>query len=402
MRKVDWIVLAVGVSTALFWIAISGKDGFKGSNAMIVARSISITSTIDGHVDNDPPAVGARVNREELLVRIHNSRIDRGRLVDSDSEIEFLQRDISNADAQQKDLDELLQHYLKKAAAHATWMKSDVELRKQENVRRLEIAEQYKKLKGDQATRTAELYKSKHISSAMLDTAMAEASIARSQVELNRTEVKRDQLLARSLASNGAFFDNGDASYWDRMADEVTLRQLDNLNSIATLNAQLERAKAQAGVERARIGTTVQEEHRAPFNGLVNATYVSEGTRVTTGTSLLQVLDCSNPIVIVPLPEHRIGEFGVGMHVTIYPVDTGDELPGSIEYISSGPSIGHDQTLMVQEDLTMRGVHAVVSFTEQQINDDPSQPCQSAHRAVVVIHTDSVFRLASNWVTTLF
>lgn len=402
MRRVDWTVLAVGAVAAFIWTVFSGKDGFKSNSAVIVSRSISITSTIDGHVDNEPPEVGARVNPSELLVRIHDNRIDRGRLIDFDSEIEFLQSNIASAERQQEELDALLQHFQEKAAAHAAWVKDDVELRKLENVRLLEIAEHTRKIKSDQAARTSELYAKKHASSALADTAKAEAAIAASQVELSRTQIRRDQLLQRSLVNNGAFFDNGDASYWDRMADEITLRQLDNLNNVSTLNAQLNRARAQAGVERTRIGSSVEEEHLAPFAGLVNATYVDEGTRVARGTRLLQILDCANPIVIVPLPEHRIAEFAAGMNVTVYPVDTEDELPGRIEYISSGPLIGHDQTLLVQEDLTVRGVRAVVSFTEQRFEDDPTRPCQSAHRAVVVVHTESVVKVASTWVASLF
>ena len=331
MRKIDWTVLAVGLIAAFLWTVVSARDGFKSSNAMIVARSVSVTSTIDGHVNNQPPEVGARVSPSELLVRIHDNRIDRGRLVDFDSEIEFLLNNIESARRQQEDLEELLQHFQEKAEAHATWITSDVELRRQENIRLLEIAEQTRRIKRDEAARTAELYKNKHVSSALLDTANAEAAIAASQVELSRTQIRRNQLLQQALASEGAFFDNGDASYWDRMADEITLRQLDNLNNIATLDAQLDRARAQAGVERTRIGSSVEEEHRAPFAGLVNATYVDKGTRVARGTRLLQVLDCANPIVIVPLPEHRIAEFEAGMDVTVYPIDTDNELPGRIE-----------------------------------------------------------------------
>jgi len=402
MRTIDWTIVAIGLVVAIIWAAVSANDGFKSRNAVIIARSISITSTIDGHVDNTPPQVGARINPSELLIRIHDNRIDRGRLIDFDSEIKFLQQDIKNASRQQEDLEQLLSHFQDKAEAHAVWVKSDVELRKQENMQLLEIAEQTRKLKNDHAARTVELYQNKHVSDTLVDTANAEAAIATSQVELSRTQVRRDQLLQQSLANNGAFFDNGDASYWDRMADDVTLRQLDNLNNIATLNAQLDRAKAQAGVERTRIGSTVEEEHRASFAGLVNATYVSKGTGVNRGTTLMQVLDCTNPIVIVPLPEHRISEFEAGMSVTVYPVDTEDALPGKIEYISSGPLIGHDQTLLVQEDLTVRGVRAVVSFSDQKFPDESERACQSAHRAVVVVHTESIFNLASNRVANAF
>lgn len=387
MRTIDWTILGVGLVAAIIWAAISLNNGFKSGNAVIIARSISITSTIDGHVDNTPPEVGARISPSELLIRIHDNRIDRGRLTDFESEIEFLQQDIKNAARQQVDLEALLSLFQGRALAHAAWVESDVELRKQENMQLLEIAEQTRKLKNDHAARTAELYQNKHVSSTLVDIANAEAAIAISQEELSRTQVRRDQLQQRSLIDIGAFFDNGDASYWDRMADDITLRRLDSRSNIATLNAQLDRAKAQAGMERSRIGSTVEEEHRAPFAGLVNATYVSKGTRVNRGATLMQVLDCTNPIVIVPLPEHRIAEFEAGMSVTIYPVDTDDALAGKIEYISSGPLIGHDQTLLVQEDLTVRGVRAVVSFSDQKFPDEPERSCQSAHRAVVVVHT---------------
>lgn len=387
MRTIDWTILGIGLVAAIIWTAISLSDGFKSGNAVIIARSISITSTIDGYVDNTPPEVGGRISPSELLIRIHDNRIDRGRLTDFDSEIAFLLEDIKNAERQQASLDELLSFFQEKALAHAVWVERDVELRKQENVQLLEIAGQTRKLKNDHAARTVELYENKHVSSTLVDIANAEAAIAISQEELSRTQVLRDQLQQRSLIDIGAFFDNGDASYWDRMADDITLRRLDNRNNIATLNAQLDRAEAQAGMERSRIGSTVEEEHRAPFAGLVNATYVSKGTRVNRGTILMQVLDCTNPIVIVPLPEHRIAEFEAGMSVTVYPVDTDDALAGKIEYISSGPLIGHDQTLLVQEDLTVRGVRAVVSFSDQKFPGEPERACQSAHRAVVVVHT---------------
>lgn len=402
MRRFDWMMLATGLIAALAWSFVSGRDGFKGSNATIVARSISIRSTIDGQVASIPPAVGARVKSDDLLVRIHNGRMDRSRLTNFDSEIQFLQLEISNTEAQQQQLEELLRHQAVKSAAHSAWMLDDIKLREQENLHQLEIAARHRELMSDQADRASELFNNAHTSSVAVETARAEAEIAASQLALGRVQLDRNRLLGTTLVSNGMFFDNGDASYWDRMIDDLTLRQIDTIGKLATLNAQLIRAQSQANVERTRVGSSIDEEHRANFSGMVNATYVTQGTRVTTGTSLLQILDCANPIVIVPVPEHRISEFAVGMDVTVYPVDTRDALAGTIEYFSSGPQIAQDQTLFVQEDLTLSGIHAVVSFTDRPAYIDPTQPCESAHRAVVVIHTKSILGTASNWVAALF
>ncbi len=387
MRKIDWLILTAGMTAAIAWAMFSGRDGFKGSNAMIVARSISVVATISGQVENVPPEVGARVGPGDLLVRIHNGRIDRGRQADFDSEIQFLQQQIENANQQQQQLDDLLAYYQEKASAHKDWVLADVKLRTLEDRQALEVARGYERLKADHARRTAELFDDEHMSAASMDVAQIEAKIAAGEVNLTRSRLARNELLQSSLQKNGMFFDNGDASYWDRMVDSLTLRQIDNLAEISTFDAQLARIRAQAQVEHSRIGSSVAEDHHSPFSGMVNATYIKNGTRVTAGTSLLQVLDCTDPVVIVPLPEHRIGEFEVGMSATIYPVDSDNALAGSVEYISSGPLIGNDQTLFIQEQLTTSGVHAVIGFADTGAYHESAQSCESAHRAVVVIHT---------------
>ena len=55
MRKMDVVILFVGIIGAVTWMIMSSKDGYKSNNAIIVARSISIVSTIDGQIENVPP-----------------------------------------------------------------------------------------------------------------------------------------------------------------------------------------------------------------------------------------------------------------------------------------------------------------------------------------------------------
>jgi multidrug resistance efflux pump len=54
-------------------------------------------------------------------------------------------------------------------------------------------------------------------------------------------------------------------------------------------------------VERQRLQTDFIEEHRSPFSGVVNAVYITKGAHVKSGTTLMEVLDCSKPVVIVPI-----------------------------------------------------------------------------------------------------
>lgn len=111
--------------------------------------------------------------------------------------------------------------------------------------------------------------------------------------------------------------------------------------------------------------------------------------RVTCGTSLLQVLDRAHPALILTLRQHRSTKFTVGMHATAGPVDLADELPAVAEYFDSGPLIRHAPTLLVHRDRTLGGVQAVITFADERAYNDPTQRCESAHRAVVIIPTNS-------------
>src|SRR3972149_5730463 len=74
-----FFLLLVGLVGGL-WLLFAGRDGYTGSNAMIVARSISVVAAIEGEVDGLPVKVGSNVAEGDLMVRIQNGRIDRSRL----------------------------------------------------------------------------------------------------------------------------------------------------------------------------------------------------------------------------------------------------------------------------------------------------------------------------------
>jgi len=399
MRLFDAMILVLGIIGSLSWAVFSGKDGFKGGNAMIVARSISIASTIDGQIDNNPPAVGTRVSPDELLVRVFDRRIDRSRLTDFESEINYLEREIKNMTQQQVQILALLEKFESRANSYAVWKRRDIELRNVEQIQQLEVAKKHSQLKLDEVSRAAQLFDQQQTSSVNLKIAKTESEIARNKVGLSQAKVERSELMLRAFERDGVFFENGDTSYWEKEVDSLKARYLDNLTQISTLNARLIRARAQAEVESARIGSNYSEEHRAPFRGMVNATFVIKGTRVTSGTSLLEVLDCANPVVIVPIPEHRMSEFSTGMDVTVYPIDSDQVLTGKIKYISSGPLIGHDTSLQVQENLTLGGMRAIVSLDVQSSQNKSSQSCEAARKAIAVIHTESLYSSVSEWVS---
>ncbi|MCF6199099.1 MAG: HlyD family efflux transporter periplasmic adaptor subunit [Hyphomicrobiaceae bacterium] len=400
MRKIDVIVLAVGILAAIGWVSYSGKDGFKGSNAMIVARSITIASTIDGQIDNQPPPVGSRVSSKQLLVHIQNNRIDRSRLVEFKSQIDYLQREIESAKGQQREVSTLLEQFKKRAKIYSRWMLSDIKLRRAVKQKRLDVAKKRSELRAREVNQAELLFRKKITSRVNVRVARTKAEIARNEVGLTEAQFQRASLLLRSLQSEGVFFENGDTSYWAKMVDTLNVRSLDNKSRIAQLEAQLVRTKLQEKVEGIRIKSSYTEEHRAPFRGIINASFVNKGSKVTSGTSLVQLLDCTQPVVIIPIPEHRIGAFSVGMKVSVYPIDSDDKLMGTIKYISSGALIGHDKTIQMQQNQLLNGNRAIVSLDHGIPDKEGKLSCETSRKAVVIIHNRSQSK-GGSWLSSL-
>lgn len=391
MRKLDFGVLILGIFVAAGWSIFSGRNGFETDSAVIVARSISIASTINGKVVSSGPEVGAKVSTDDLLLKIEDGRIDRGRLAELQSEQAFLLREISNVAAGSTKLNALRDQFQKRSSAYNAWATKDLRLRKNVMERNLDAAVQRNKLDVDAIARTETLFQKNAVSKATLDTAAIKAEISRNQAEASNIELSRANFHAESIGTGGPFLEGGDTTYWEKMIDAIDLKLLDNNSTLLTLKAELSRAQAQAEVEIARIDSSFTEEHRATTSGIVNAVFVNRGSRVAGGTPLFQILDCAHPIIIVPLPEQRIGEFSIGQNVTIYPVDSDETLTGRIQYISSGPLIGQDKTIAVQQEITLQGNRAIVAFDRDFNTENTLENCDPTRLAKAVIRTETLF-----------
>ena len=102
--------------------------------------------------------------------------------------------------------------------------------------------------------------------------------------------------------------------------------------------------------------------------------------------------------MVVPIPESRYSDFTIGKKVTINPIDSEQALAGIIQYISSGPLIGLDKTIALQQELTAKGNHAVISFDKIQLQNGIDNTCDSTRRAIVTIKTHSLYDQINEWI----
>ena len=389
-------MLKVNVLFAIFlaavtgaWMLLSGLGGYTNRNAVIMARSTSIISTIDGEVTQVTAEVGSKVSEGSLLVTIENDRIDRGRLAELSSGRAFLEREVATIEEENLEIRTMMQGFSAKASAYLDWMEKDLGLKRKQIFHRLRAAENAHAAKVAEVERMSNLVQKSQISAAALEDAESAATIRFDEVEALRAELARIDLRIASVEAAGVLHDNGNPSYWDEVRNTLELRLLDNRQQAATVRAKLAQIEGQIVVENERLKNTFAEEHRVQFDGLINAVLASEGERVIAGTTLLEVLDCANPIAIVPVPDHMFGQFFIGQMAMIKPLDSNDTIVGVVQHISSGALISRDTSIAASSDLTLGGNRVIVGFQNQDRDLASSQSCDTARRAAVTIETDT-------------
>lgn len=395
MRLVETGILGTIIIGGIFLLVLSSTEGYKQNNAMIVARSIDIYSSISGDVVDKPASIGASFSLNDLLIKIRNNRVDQGRLTELKTKVEYLKQEITNAQNKQQKLQQLLTGLQDQFVAYKKWLKQDLELKSKVKKHELDVAKKQKKLKTQDLTHSQSLLNKKVISTASLDSAKTLVEIAETRRQVIAADLQRLQFLQQSLSAGQVFFENGNVSYWQENINSIKLNLIDTQSHINELKSQLQQYSEQMRVEHERLDTDFAEEHRAPFSGVVNALYVTKGAHINSGALLMQLLDCSNPVVIVPIPELKSGEFSVGEKVKISPVNSNRTYSGVIKYISSGPLINLDKSIALRQELTAKGMYAVIIFDSGIQAETIGETCDAERRAVVLIPRRLPFSVSS-------
>ena len=402
MRRINLtFALFLGLGLAA-WIVFADYGGYTSRSAMIIARSTSVVSTIDGEVMDISARIGATVARGSPLVTVQNDRLDRSRLTELESQLAFLRHEIMTAEAQGAELDAKIAGFDGKAAAYLSWMLEDLKILRTKTAHKLAAANALYAMKAAEAGQMAELLQTSQINAPLLDQARSESVVRKNEALALEAELARIDLRLASVRSVGVLQESGDASYWEEARDRMDLQLLKNRQDIATMTATLVQLEQQIQAERQRIGKASIEQHKAPFDGVINAVLTSKGERVIAGANLVEVLDCANPIAIVSVPEHRFGEFHAGQRAIIKPLDSDEHIEGAVQHISSSALISRDTSIATSPDLQLGGNKVIVALESDHRRPADKATCDTARRAVVTIETETLVTSVGERVAALF
>lgn len=393
------LVLLLGITG---WFVFADLGGYTSRNAMIIARSTSVVSTIDGKIADVAATVGSKVTSGSPLVTVENDRIDRSRLTELQSQQVFLKSEIMTSEARGAEIEARLERFDAKASAYLAWMSKDLAIVRTKTLHELKAAEELYTVKAAEVEQMALLLQSSQISASLMEQAKSEAIIQQNEVLALEAELARVDLRVASVTSVGVLQENGNASYWEEVRDRMGMELLENRQQIATMTASLIQLEQQIAVERRRVGSTFAEDHTAKVDGVVNAVLTSKGERVIAGTNLVEVLDCARPIAIVSVPDHRFGDFFIGQKATIRPMDSDEQIPGAVQHVSSSALISRDTSIAASPDLQIGGNKVIVAFQNQERGPATTTLCDTARRAVVTIETDTMVSGVGDWLGALF
>jgi multidrug resistance efflux pump len=407
MRKISILFGLVLCVSLIAWVLMADFGGYTSRSAMIIARSTPIVSTMAGEVTYMAASAGSKVTAGSLLATVRNNRIDRSHLTELLATKTFLEQEIITTESQNTELRDRQNRLAGLATTYRRWAQQDLNILHEQKQYQLRAAEETYATKKIDLERQERLLKGSGISNVVRDLARSDVTIALNKMEALRAELARIELQITASNESGAMFrEDGDTNYWEQSSDATALRLLDNRRQIAAMRAQLTQLDQQIDAENERLQTSYIEQHIAQFDGIVNAVLISKDELVTAGTTLMEVLDCANPIAIVSIPDYRVGDFFIGQKAVIRPVDSNSLIAGVIQHISSGSLISRDTTIAAYPELMFAGNKAIIALENngQKLNDlnAPAASCDTARRAVVTIETNTAMDKFGDMLAGLF
>ena len=375
------------VCAALGLVALS--SGYDTTNAMIIARSVTVKSTISGEVTGVPFNVGSRVEAGDGLVSVHNKRVDPTNLIELRAQLDLLEKEQSLTQAQKTNAHSMHQYYSDHAGQYQSWLAGQYQYDREQIEIKLDTAAKSLRLAQSALTRARELERNGNVSATELLEFEHRVNVARNEQSLLRSEKQRLMTKQSQIEQDALYQKDGDNNYWARMVKEYEQSVLAFDQSLQAIAARIKNLQRQIELEDQRLTNVSEELHRSPFTGVVNAVFASQGDLVTAETPLIEILDCTNPVVVVSVPEHRLGDYFVGQPASVTPMDSNETHFGQVQHISSGALIGRDTTLAIEPELLQSGNKITIAFDKGE-TDAFSQSCDTARRARVSIEVQSI------------
>lgn len=212
-----------------------------------------------------------------------------------------------------------------------------------------------------------------------LHNAHAGLNTAKSQLDLAEKDFARYEALYQQGAVSKQAFDSYKSRYEVAQAtfsqaqaavdsaDAGLMQTAVNTANVDAVKQKLEAARAQLEQLEVSIDET---EIKAPFDGVITAKYIEEGSMISMGTPLVALQDKTDNWVDFKIPETKLKKYAVGQTVTLRSRDESKTLQGTITDISKKSEFATQRATSERGDDT-----DIITFNMKvQVNDAYLRP----------------------------
>jgi len=332
-RRGQVLRLGIGASLLAAGVAIYAPDVLytTSSEAVINARTITISAPIDGRISAAPPAEGTNVAAGAALMRIDNPVVDRSRLGELEATRTRTAAELAGANQLIDALQQQIAALDGQASAYRDAATGRLDLVAREAEADL-VAAQASATEADRMlSRKRNLAASGWVSAADLDQAEKSAAGADANAERARLAAKRiaDE---RDAARRGVFLtDNTNGTpYAQQRTDEFRLRLAENQAQAGAAQVRLSQLDDQITAEQARVEHLSSVELRAPVAGVVWRPDVTTGSAVGRDRELMTLIDCSSLYVTASFASRQFDNLRPGAAAIVHVTDSGVEYSGTV------------------------------------------------------------------------
>lgn len=198
--------------------------------------------------------------------------------------------------------------------------------------------------------------------------AQAEANIKALQAQVRQSGVVTDLQDSTSKSQVDTASAGLDSAQSSVSSAQAGLLQTD-ANLAATDAAQKKLEAAQAQLQQIEVSLD-ETEIKAPFDGIITAKYIEEGSMISLGTPLVALQDPNDNWVDFKIPETKLKDFHLGQVLTMQARDGVTRVQGTITDISQKSEFA------TQRATSERGNDTdIISFNVKvQVNSDALRP----------------------------
>lgn len=347
--------------------------------AIVSAPVISITSPIEGILEDSPPTMGAEVKAGETIGIVKNARFDRKGLDDMLTEMKGIQEKIEAMKQEKNKLDgvkvELVKSFQDYKGSLEERIKIDIQ-RAQEHLKEMNDTTSENKA---EFLRKSKLYKRGFVAGNQADSAFFNAERATKSAVQAKLELARLQAQLKSL-QEGIFVNTDgrtDVPYQQQRIDDITMRQHDldtKIREFSIRQASLQRSVEQ---EEARFKKMSEATIKAPFNSVSWRVFGAKGNHVDTTRPILELVDCSKVFVDTSIHERYFNKVKPGDPVTIRLVGDKQILKGKVQTVRGG-SLSESSTAFLAgatQVLRPHEIQVMISIDEKEVEKHKGNFC---------------------------